>query len=346
MTKIKKISEAFSFGKSNTPPRLFLAYGPDRGFVRQAIETLSNELLKSEKDLEVRNVFDGDLSGNFAAFENSITNASLFGGASLAIVRLQNESQSSKILELLERVESGETQINGACYFECHDFSAKSKLVQGFENSTKAAALRLFEPTKAEYTKLLKDIAQEEQVIIDQIVIDRIIETSAQDSISIVALVRSLALYVGRGGKIDESVLLAMGENSREAGVDEVLSAAFLGESKIMLLRAYQAFGNDVNPIVVLNQLLRRVKALLSLRLAIDGGKSVTEVVEDKRSGIFWKEQPNYAKQLAIWPRSALESVLSKIIATDIECKKRGANSEALVENTLLGIAEYAARRR
>ncbi len=346
MTKIKKISEAFNFGKGNTPPRLFLAYGPDRGFVTQAIDTLSKELLKSEKDLEVRNVFDSDLSGNFSAFENSITNVSLFGGATLAIVRLQNESQSAKILELLGRVESGETQINGACYFECHDFSAKSKLVQGFENSTKAAALRLFEPSKAEYAKLLKDIALEEQVNIDQIVIDRIIETSAQDSVSIVALIRNLALFVGSGGKIDENALLAMSDNSREAGIDEVLSAAFLGESKLMLLRAHQAFGNDVNPIVVLNQSLRRVKSLLNLRLAIDSGKSVTDAVEDKRSGIFWKDQPIYAKQLAIWSRGALESVLSRIITTDIECKKRGANSEALVENTLLGIAEYAARRR
>lgn len=345
MAKIKKISEAYKFGPDKIPPHLFLAYGPDAGFVSEAIKSLSAELLSKLEDLEVRRVFDSDIASDFLSFENSITNASLFGGAVLAIVRLQNESLSAKILDLLSRVEAGKAQINGACYFECVDFSAKSKLIQGFENSPSAAALRLFPPTKADFVKLVKDATIKENVAIDDACIERIVETAAQDSDSIVAQVRTLALYVGAGGKIDVNSLSALSENRREAGIDEVLSSAFTGEMKLMLLRAHQCL-NDSNPIVLLNQLMRRAKMLLNLRMSLDAGKSLSEVVEDKRSGIFWKDQPLFAKQLSIWTRAALESVLSKIIATDIECKKRSANSEVLVENTLIGIAEYAAKRR
>lgn len=346
MAKIKKISEAFRLGADGLPPRLFLAYGPDSGFVHDAIKTLADEMISKKSDLEVRKIFDSDISSDFLGFENSISNASLFGGATLAIVKLQNESLSAKILELLDRVESGQTEINGACYFECADFSPKSKLIQGFENANSAAALRLFSPSKAEFVKLVKDFAGAEQVSIDDKSIDRIVESAAQDSVSIIAQLKTLALYVGKGGKIDEKALLEISDNSREAGMDEVISAAFVGNSKLMLLRAHQCLNNDTNPIVLLNQLLRRAKILLNLRMIIDGGKSISDTVEDKRNGIFWKDQQVFARQLAIWTRTALESVLSKIIETDIECKKRGANPEVLLETTLIGIAEYAARRR
>ena len=346
MAKIKKISEAFKFGPHGAPPRLFLAFGPDQGFVSSAVQELADALIASEPGLEVRRVFDSDIANDFLGFENSVTNASLFGGAVLAIARLQNESLSAKILDLLDRIESGKTVISGACFLECGDLSAKSKLVQGFESARVAAVLRLYPPSKADFIVQVKNIANKEGVEIDGQTAEQIVETAQQDSLSIIAQVRNLALYVGKGGKIDASAFAAFNENLREAGIDEVLSAAFSGETKLTLLRAHQCLGNDINPITLLNQLLRRVKILLSLRQIVDGGKGINEVVEDKRNGVFWKEQAIVARQLGIWSRGALESVMSKVITTDMECKKRGAHAASLVEKTLLGISLYAAGRR
>lgn len=346
MTKVKKISEAFKGGPNNCPPRFFLSFGPDPGFVSAAVNSLANELSTKVEGIETRRIYDSDIANDFLGFENSVSNTSLFGGAILAIVRLQNESLSAKIIEFLERIESGKIHILGACYFECGDLTAKSKLVQAFEASKIAAALRLFAPSKAEFMNLVKERALTEGVTIDSQVIELILESAAQDSLSICAQVESLALYVGKGGKIDEDAFNALNYNLREAGIDEVLSAAFNGETKLTLVRAHQCLNGDSNAILLLNQLLRRVKMLLSLQQMVESGKSINEVVEDKRNGVFWKEQPAIARQLSIWPRAALESILAKAIYTDIECKKRGALVDALVEGTLLGISEFAANKR
>jgi len=152
----------------------------------------------------------------------------------------------------------------------------------------------------------------------------------------------NLALYVGPGNEIDINAIEALNVNNRESGIDEMVNALFVGNSKVCLISSNRLLKTGSAIIPMLNALTRRCLLLNNIYSEIANGRTASEIVKDKRSSIFWKEQDIIIRQCNIWNRKAIERALHEIILADAKCKTTNLPQEEIFERLIMRLSEYA----
>lgn len=342
MVAFKKIDEAFRELKSPNPARCFMVYGPDSGICEQQIIEASKIYKAHLPNCDINRFSEDDIGRDFASFENSVCAASLFGNSSIAIIRVRNDSISSKLSALISDIDTNKIELSGAILIFSSSLTNKSKLVQAFEKSTNSLIIRLFEPTKLELINIIKAKAQAENVSINKDAIDAILNDTINDSNSLLAQMENLSLYVGPGNEIDINAIEALNVNNRESGIDEMVNALFVGNSKVCLISSNRLLKTGSAIIPMLNALTRRCLLLNNIYSEIANGRTASEIVKDKRSGIFWKEQDIIIRQSNIWNRKAIERALHEIILADAKCKTTNLPQEEIFERLIMRLSEYA----
>ncbi|MBN8649448.1 MAG: DNA polymerase III subunit delta [Caulobacterales bacterium] len=342
MVALKKIDEALRELKSPNPARCFMVYGPDSGICEQHIIEASRIYKAHFPNCDINRFSEDDINRDFASFENSVCAASLFGNSSIAIIRLRNDSISSKLSALLSDIDANKIELSGAILIFSSSINNKSKLVQAFEKSDNALIIRLFDPTKLELINIIKAKALSENVSINKDAIDAILNDTVNDSNSLIAQMENLALYVGKGNEIGLDAIEALNVNNRESGIDEMVNALFVGNSKVCLIASNRLLKTGSAIIPMINALMRRCLLLNNIYSEVANGRTATEIVKDKRSGIFWKDQDIIIRQANIWNRKAIERALHEIILADAKCKTTNLPQEEIFERLIMRLSEYS----
>lgn len=325
-------------------PRFVMLTGPDSGALRRLGKVVSDRHIAANRGLEVKRFSDDDLRADPGCVEEAIASASLFGGASIAIVAVNSEKDCGELAMLLDRVEKGGAQPEGVLIINAGDIGRASKSRKMFEDSRFAWSLQLYEPTRDDLLHVARQQAADMGVTIEAQALAALLENSAQDSDSIAAEVSKLALYVHGDGVITTQAIDEVGSGGREAGLDEAIDAAFGGQRTLMVTRLEQALSSGANVVAITNAIGRRIRVLLQVQAGIASGGNAAEILKNPRLGIFWKRQGDVAKQAGLWARAPLEEALRATLETDSQIKRAGSPDVALVERLLLRISARAAR--
>lgn len=342
MAAFKKFEDLISLAKSDAPCKFCLIYGPDFWINSNLINKLSSFITKTNNNLEIAHFNEDDINNNFSSFETSIRGASLFGGSTLAILKVYNDSTSNKIIQIIDDFEKSPNRFSGGLFVVGNGLSNKSKIVHTFEKAKEALSLRLYPPTRLDLIRIVQDKAKEENVTIEKNTIEILLNNVSNDSASLISQVENLALYVGSGAVIDEAAVYALNINSKEGALDQLLNFAFLGRTNETIIASFQIIRNNLNPILILNSIIRRIDILISMLNELSNGKSSDEIVKDRKFNVFWKEQDNFKKLLNIWRISPLLNILIQTINADETCKKSGSMQVEIVERLLMRISETA----
>lgn len=327
-------------------PRFVMLSGPDSGALRRLGRGVADRHIGANASLELKRFSDDDLRSDPGCVEESISSASLFGGASIAYVRVSGEKDAGALAALLERVDKGGPQPEGVLIVDIGDVAKSSKSRKMFEDSKHAWSLQLYEPTRDDLVHVARQEAQSVGATIEPDALALILDISAQDSDSIAAEVAKLALYAGNNGVIDCAAIEAVGSGGREAGLSEAIDAAFGGQPALMATRLEQAFASGANAVAITNAVGRHIRMLLAVQAGIAGGGNAAEILKNPRLGVFWKRQADVARQAALWGRAPLEDALGATLEADGMIKRANSPDVALVERLLSRIAKRASRAR
>jgi DNA polymerase-3 subunit delta len=326
-------------------PRFVMLSGPDGGALRRLGLMIAQKHMKLRPELELRRFNEDDLRANADCVEEAIAAPSLFGGAAIAMVRVSGEKDAGHLAGLLDRVNKGGPEPEGVLLLDVGDVARASKSRKMFEDSTKAWSLQLYETSRDELAATARLTAQDYGAEIEPATLAAIVEGSAQDMDSVAAEVAKLAIYAGQGGIVDMDTLEAVGSLSREAGLGEAIDAAFGGQAALMNKRLEQALASGANAVAITNAIGRHVRLLLHIQADMLSGQPTSEIVKNKRLGIFWKRQSDVARQAGLWGRAPLEEVLHATLETDRQIKRAGSPDLALLDRLLTRIAQRAAKR-
>jgi DNA polymerase III subunit delta len=327
-------------------PRFVMLSGPDSGALRRLGQSVAQRHISANANLEPKRFSEDDLRSDPGCVEEAISSASLFGGASIAHVRVSGEKDASAMAALLDRVDKGGPKPEGVLILDVGDIAKTSKSRKLFEDSKNAWSLQLYEPTRDDLVHIARQEAQASGVTIEPDALGLVLDNCAQDSDSIAAEVAKLALYAGAGGVIDVTAIDAVGSGGREAGLSEAIDAAFGGQSSLMATRLEQAFGSGANAVAITNAIGRHIRTLLNVQAGIATGGNAADLLKNPRLGIFWKRQADVARQASLWSRVPLEEALRATLEADGQIKRAGSPDVALVERLLTRIAARAARGR
>jgi DNA polymerase III subunit delta len=335
---------ALRAAQKDLSPRFVLLSGPDTGVLRRLASAIGERHQKANPSLDVKRFSEDDIRADPGCVEEAIASASLFGGATIAQVRVSNEKDASVMGALLERVDKGGPAPEGVLILCVGDLAGTSKTRKLFEGSNHAWALQFYESTRDELALIARQEANLAGVTLEPDALALVLESVAQDSDSIAAEVAKLSLYAGAGGTVDRAAIQAVGSGGREAGLDEAIDAAFGGQSALMATRLEQALESGVSTVPIVNAVGRHIRLLLQVQAGMASGTSASEVVKSPRLRVFWKRQSEVARQAGVWGRAPLEDALRATLEADAQIKRGGSPDAALVERLLTRIAARAAR--
>lgn len=330
--------------QKDKPPRFIMLSGPDGGILRRLGQNVADRHRATNPSLEFKRFSEDDLRSDPGGVEEAIASPSLFGGASIAYVRVSGEKDVAPLAALLERVDKGGPEPEGVLILDVGDLAKASKSRKLFEDSPHAWSLQLYETTRDDLAIVARQEAGAAGVTLELDALGLILDNAAQDTDSIAAEVGKLAQYAGPGGVIDVSAVRAVGSGGREAGLDEAIDAAFGGHIALMTARLEQALNSGANVVAVTNGVGRRIRLLLQVQAGMAAGGRAEDIVKNPRLGVFWKRQADMVRQAGIWGRAPLEDALRATLETDSQIKRAGSPDVALIERLLTRIATRASR--
>ena len=90
----------------------------------------------------------------------------------------------------------------------------------------------------------------------------------------------------------------------------------------------------------------KSIGTVIAQGLTKDTQESIDRVMDTAGKAIFWKEKDVIRGELQRWTPDALATALSRLAEAERQVKAPGYPGSALVEEEVLAIARFAARRR
>lgn len=138
---------------------------------------------------------------------------------------------------------------------------------------------------------------------------------------------------------LSAEVIDQLAADASEGDLGRLVNAVFDGRPPDVATKS-ALLGED--PVRLIMLLIARVLLLARLRAEVDAGQSVAQVMQTAGRGIFFKEQPIVARQLARWRSDRLATAHARLSAA--RRAVMAAAAPVVVDAELMAIARAAAR--
>ena len=322
--------------------RLYLLYGPDEAASRAHAARLAKALGAEAERIDLT---AQALKADPARLADEAAAISLFGGRRWIRIDPATDEALGAIAALLEAPAAGNPV--AAIAGTLRKDAALLKLVAG---NPAVLTLASYVPEGRNADALVVELGRERGLQIRPDVARRIAAAGGGDRALITRELEKLALYVDaapdRVRPVEHDALDALGTASEEGDLARLTHAVFAGQPQRTDQELARLASEGIEGITVLRALSRRALQLAQLRSQMAAGDSVDRVMETAGKAIFWKERDAIADQLGRWSPQALATAIGRIAEAERQVKSVGYPGHALVEEELLAISRFAARRR
>ena len=322
--------------------RFYLLYGPDEAGSRALVDRLGAAL---GTDAERIDLTSAQLKSDPARLGDEAAAIGMFGGRRWIRLDPATDDAVEAIQALLEAPAAGNpvAAIGGA-------LRKDSKLVKLVQASNAALAHLSYVPEGRNAAALVVEVGRALGLQVRNEVAGRIAMACNGDRALISRELEKLALYLDaapeRPKPLEHEALDALGAAMEEGDLSRLSNAVFAGRPAEADAELARLANEGIEDIPVLRSLSRRALQLAQLRAQMAEGESIDRVMETAGKAIFWKERDVIRAALRQWTPEALATALSRLAEAERQVKAPGYVGAALVEEEVLAISRFAARRR
>jgi len=223
---------------------------------------------------------------------------------------------------------------------EAGELPGSSALRRVFDTSPRAAAIGCYPDTARDRAAVIRDTLRTHRITASGEAAQYLVEHLGGDRLLTRAELEKLALYAGEGGRLElDDVRLSTGDSAPLATDDAVMAAAEGDAARVdrVLDRVFQ---EGESPVSLVRAMLRHLHRLhvLAVRLAL--GATVAEVVRTARPPIFYRQEENFKRQLALWSEAGLRVQLDRVAQAELRMKMTGLRAETVCREAMLAIAQ------
>ena len=322
--------------------RFYLLYGPDEAGSRALSDRLAAAM---GPDAERIDLTSGQLKADPARLADEAAAISLFGGKRWIRLEPATDDALEAVQALLEAPAAGNpvAAIGGA-------LRKDSKLVKLVSASNAALSHQSWVPEGRNAAALAVEVGRELGLQIRNDVANRVASACNADRALITRELEKMALYLDaapdRPKPLENDALDALGAAMEEGDLSRLSNAVFSGNPGEADAELARLANEGIEDIPVLRALARRALQLAQLRAQMAEGESIDRVMETAGKAIFWKEKPVIQGQLQRWTPDGLATAITRLAEAERQVKAPGYVGGALVEEEVLAISRFAARRR
>jgi DNA polymerase-3 subunit delta len=335
-----KTSEIDAFVARPDPARpVVLVYGPDAGLVHERAERIVRASVDDPADpFSLARLEADDLSGDLARLVDEANTIPLFGGKRAVWVKAGSRNIAAAVEALLAApgcrvvIEAGELRKNAPLRNLC-------------ERAKNAVTIPCYVDGEKDLVRLIDEEMRAAGLSITPDARSALVPLLGGDRQASRSEIRKLALYAhGKSQVTVEDVVAVVAEASALA-LDGVVDAMFAGRSGDAEAQFAKARAAGTTPGSIVSAALRQLSQLHKFRLAIEDGKSVTQVVEGAQPRIHFTRESLVETALKTWTAARLVRVMAQLAEAALEVRRQPALADALAQRAVLSVAGAARRK-
>jgi DNA polymerase-3 subunit delta len=322
--------------------RAVLVYGPDEGLVHERAGTLARTVCPDLKDpFRVAELTASALAADPARLADEAAQLSLTGGRRVVRVGGAGDALAKLFADFLKS-SPGDAFV----VVEAGELPARAALRRVFEDAPHTTAIGCYPDTPRDLAALIRETLGAHRVTASRDAGQFLLERLGGDRLLTRSELEKLALYAGDGGRVElEDAQLSVSDTAALELADAVMAAAEGDAARVerVLCRVLQ---EGESPVTIIRALLRHLHRLHALAARAAGGIGVEEVLRAARPAIFFKQQDNFRRQLALWSEAGLRAQLDRLAKAELDMKTTGLPAETICREAMLAVAQAARPRR
>jgi len=238
--------------------------------------------------------------------------------------------------QLKPLVEGG--PIEGYLIVEAGNLRPDDALRTLFEKSPAAAAVACFPDEARDLEAVIREVFAAAKVQITPEAKRLLLLRLGADRALSRAEIDKLALYAHGKSLIDESDVEAAVGDAAELALDRIVMAAASGQAAAALAECDRSVASGESPQSVIAALQRHFLRLQRMRGALDGGRSMDDVMRSLRPPPHFKQRAEIEQQARSWSMRKLNAALARIAEAAKAARLNSALEGTLTENLLLDL--------
>ena len=338
-----KTSEAESFvARPSDRQPIVLVHGPDAGLVHERAERIVQVSVDDPRDPFALVRIDGDaLAAEPHRLVEEAHTVPMFGGRRAIWVK----AGSRPFVPAVEAVIAA-PPVDCRIVIEAGDLRRNAPLRVLCEKAKCAAAIGCYPDTERDLLRLVDDELRAAGLAIAPDARAALVSLIGGDRAASRSEIRKLALYAHGQDRIGLDDVLAVVADASDIALDAVVDAAFAGRAADTQAQLGKAFAGGSGAGTVLSWALRHVMQLHKARLALDGGEPPDAAVRSFIPPLHFRRADVVKAAVTAWSAPRLQRAMEQLADATLNARRTTALADALVERTLLAIAQQGRSAR
>ena len=320
---------------------VILIYGPDLGLVHERAEALVRGAVDDPRDPFALARIDGDsLSEEPERLVEEAHTVPLFGGRRAVWVKAEGRNFAPAVERVLAAPPAADCRI----VIEAGDLRRTSPLRTLCERADNAAVLACYADDSRGVARLIDEELRGAGMAIAPDARTMLATLLGGDRGASRSEIRKLALYAHGKARIEAADIAAIVSDATAPAVDAVIDAAFAGRPAELETGFARARSSGVDAATIALLASRHAAALHRLRLAVESGTPVSEVV-DRAPMVHFSRKPAMQAALSSWNARRLARLIGALGDTVLETRRNAQLADSIIQRALLSIA-VAARHK
>jgi DNA polymerase-3 subunit delta len=321
--------------------RAVLLYGPDTGLVRERADILARTVCPDLKDpFRVADLSGSGLAADPARLADEAAQMSLIGGRRVVRVHDATDRLTGLFAGFLDTAPG-----DGFIVAEAGELPGSSALRRVFDTSPRAVAIGCYPDSPRDRAAVIRDTLRAHRITASGDAAQYLVEHLGSDRLLTRTELEKLALYAGEDSHVElDDVRISVGDSAALATDDAVMAAAE-GDAARADRVLDRIFQEGESPVSVVRAMLRHLQRLHVLAARVASGATVAEVVRTARPPIFYRQEDNFKRQIALWNDAGLRAQLDRIAQAELHMKLTGLPAETVCREALLAVAQAARSR-
>ena len=341
MTALKSAEIEKFVARPDAGRPVVLIFGADAGLVRERAEKIIKASVDNLDDPFSLVRLEGDaISGDAGRLVDEANTIPLFGGRRAVWVKAGGRNIAPAVKALLASPPK-----DCRVVIEAGDLRRGAPLRNLCERSKSAVAIPCYLDGEREIARLIDEEMQAASLSIAPDARAALVPLLGGDRQGSRNEIRKLALYAHGKGQVGLEDVIAVVSEASALALDGVVDAMFAGRIAEAESQFAKARAAGTMPGSIMSATMRQLSVLHKMRLSVEEGRSIGQVVESVQPQIHFRRKPLFETALKTWTGERLVRVMMLLAEASLEVRRQPNLADAIAQRAVLSIASAARRR-
>ncbi|MBQ8661255.1 MAG: DNA polymerase III subunit delta [Alphaproteobacteria bacterium] len=320
--------------------KAFLVYGSNEGLIAEYVRKLTATVSEDLYDPFCVVYLNGaDVNSDPGLLSAEYNSRSLMGGRRVIIVRDADNNLTKQLKPLFESSESDTLVI-----IYSSSLNKKSSLTVWADGADYAASIACYEDRDEDIFSTARSMFIENSITIGNEALQLLCARLSNDRKSNVGEIEKLITYLGDKRNVTLDDIKAAISDQSTSNTDDVCYYTAGGNSEKSQKALQRLLNEGEEPITIVRALSNHFNRLITCRSYMENGETADNAVNKLVPRLMFYRVSSFKRQLAIWPRERLFSVMELLYKCERDCKTTNYPSVEILSYCLMQVSSAAAK--